>query len=189
MYNDNPLEFFVIAAMFFMSQDMPVLSFVCFALGHSIKGGALVLLPILAGWCHYHYGTLKLLFCICLVVLIQITLVSPFCYNPVKELLGWEQGKTTWTAYLSFFTGRRYYGCWHSVTRYWDTVSEHIFWDAEARSFLIGNPHFLFLTKSIMIGVHVYYFFVKMNSLPQCLSNLLHTFNQKTNVLTLKQQR
>lgn len=54
----------------------------------SVKAGAMLLLPTFLGWVHFFYGTKKLAICFGLIVVFQVALMCPICFDPIAKMVG-----------------------------------------------------------------------------------------------------
>lgn len=96
-------------------------------------------------------------------------------------MFGWKQGaKTSLRTYLerSKFIGsnlkREKVGAQYEISLWWRFVPEEMYY----------KDSFLTFLKLCMLAINVWYFFIRRNCLPQCLSQLVGTFGKAKNVMT-----
>lgn len=174
LFNDSFLSLYVAIAVYMVATNRPLYASIFLTLSLSVKAGAMLLVPSFMGWIQYQYGTKKLITAILLIVVPQIIIMLPISFDPFAQLLGFQWGATHWLDYLKYakFLGGdsdRQYGSDYQWTIYWQIVGGQIY----------RSNWFAPLLKKLMLGVNVYYFFIRRWCLPQCIMNLLETFSSK----------
>ena len=172
IYNDTILEFYLCWAIYFLVTNKPVLGSLFLALSLSIKSGALLAVPAFLGIIHLHNGPVKLIVSIVIVVGIQVLVAAPFVSDRAAKALGFIEARTPVNEYVSRFFGQRQGSEGTELGAVWDMS---IFWRFLGEDFY-HSPYFPILTKGGQLAVNVYYFFIRRNSLPQCLYNLVSGF-------------
>ena len=166
LYNETFQEFFVLSAIFcLVALNRPIVAAVILSLAISLKALAILLLPGMLGWIQYKHGTVSLLASIQVIVAIQFILAAPFVSQTAATMMGWPGANSTPYQYLThskFLPShhkRKRRGAVASHSQIWNFISEELF--------LKGA--WLELLQKIIMGVNVYYFFIRRNCLPQCL--------------------
>ena len=82
-YNDNLVQFYILASILLMMNNRPKLACFMAATGWSIKANALLFMPCLLGWIQYQYGILTLLMSIIILAGYQVAVALPILYLPI----------------------------------------------------------------------------------------------------------
>lgn len=171
---------YVVICMYLLARNRPIWAALFLTLSLSVKAGAVLLVPSFFGWIHYHYGTQNLAAALLVVVLFQAALMLPLCFDPFARMIGFQGGGTHWMDYLKYSKllggdKDRPYGSDYQWSIYWSwqMVSEKTYY----------NDAFFYFLKISMLMVNVYYFFIKMQTLPKCLDNLFSSFDSKFSLM------
>jgi uncharacterized membrane protein len=68
LFNDTFLALYILVCIYLTSVNRPFLAALFLSMSCSIKAGAMLMLPSFLGWCHYHYGALRLAVCIVIII-------------------------------------------------------------------------------------------------------------------------
>lgn len=171
----------MVLCLYAISSNKPTLAALMLTMAMSIKAGAMLLVPSILGCIQYQWGTLKLIKSVFIIVFVQFLVVSPFIYEPAALALGFEGANTNLQPYLdnSKLLGggsdpKLQRGAYYDLTIYWQFVGRNIY----------EGPIFASATGKAMLGINVYYFFIRRWCTPNCLYNLAQTFNMGGSKMT-----
>lgn len=157
--------------------NRPIFGALLFSLAISIKIGALLLLPCLLGWIQYSHGTLTLLASFMTIISLQIIMAAPFLMQTASLSMGWPGANSTPYMYLirskiipSTLKARRLGACQENSV-WWNFIDEELYKKGSWLNFL----------QMVILSINIYYFFIRRNCLPRCLSQLFNTFPFLTN--------
>lgn len=174
LFNDHLMALAIVLTLHSLASDRLFLALFSFSVAYGLKAGAVLLIPALLGIIQYNYGTIKLIMSIVFLVAFQAVIALPFVlsaepdnrtdaadYLTRSKLLGASGagilGRPATTGYLASGYGQ---------TIFWQFVSDEVYAD-KAR-----------LADRLMIGqlvANTWFFFVRKNCFPQCLTNLFAT--------------
>lgn len=174
LYNDSFVEFCIFAAIYSLaSLNRPIVASMLLSLAISIKTGAILLLPCLLGWIQYSNGTLSLLASVITIMSIQIVLAAPFVSPAAAVMMGWPNASSSLYMYLirsKFIPSTekfRRFGSQPSFSHWWTWIDEDMYFKDAWLEFL----------QKVILFINVYYFFIRRNCMPKCLSQLWNTFS------------
>lgn len=168
MYNDQFMALFMLCAIATLTLKVHkwiivTISSILLSVALSIKAGVVLLLPAYFGVIQYRFGLPYLLLSISLLISFQILVAAPFIiefggktsistYLKMSKLLGGDEDNEG--------KGR---GARYENSIMWRFISSDSFY----------SDFFMTYTQLSIIVLNIYHFFIKLNALPRCLSNLI----------------
>ena len=103
LFNDSLLALHMMLSLYFIIvKNKPVLASFFLTLSMSIKAGAILMIPTFLGWIMYLHGTIVLIKSLLLIVMFQLLIMAPMCFDPIAKIFGFPAGMTFYMDYLKY---------------------------------------------------------------------------------------